>query len=346
MKRHRHQGRQRGYALLELALVLLIASLIAVFGARTLANRLDDAQAQSAAAWMESIHKALLSYVRLHGPAIQEAVSPAALAAQGFMDWRAPTLAELKHAGILSVGMPEATRLTGMARLNVWRRGACPGDGCVVEGLVHGERPLRTAAGDQVDEAMVAQWLLAAKGEGAAVHARDPERIRGAAFAFSSSLPDGLTLPVGTVGMAVTAAHQALWSFLRVGDPRNPDFQGPLSVAGALHGGQDATLGGMLVLGATALDGQGCAVENAVAHEDHGGLLVCRQGRWRSSSRMAGGYSYNFPHGCQLSDGKRSGNPITGSCSCPWYATAVPILDNGRSHLDPEGRQVAYLCMG
>lgn len=150
MRRHRHQGRQQGYALVELALVLLIASLIAVFGARTLANRLDDAQAQSAAAWMESIHKALLSYVRLHGPAIQEAASPGALAAQGFMDWRAPTLAELKQAGILSAGTPEATRLTGMARLTVWQRGMCPGDSCVVEGLVHGERPLRTAAGDQV----------------------------------------------------------------------------------------------------------------------------------------------------------------------------------------------------
>lgn len=346
MRCHRHEQRQGGYALVELALVLLITSLLAAFGARTLANRLNDAQAESAAVWMESVHKGLLAYVRRHGPDIQEATDTTALAAQGYQDWRTPTLAELKQSGLLSSGMPDSIRLTGTARLNVWRRGDCPGESCVVEALVHGERPLRVVSGGQVDENMVAQWLLAAGGEGAAVHTRDPDRIRGAAFAFSSSLPDGSVLPAGTVGMAVTAEHQALWSFLRVGDQRDPDFQGRLSVAGSLHGARDMELAGQLVLGARDQDSAGCAKEDAVVHSIEGGLLVCRDGRWRSVSQVAGGYSYNMVHGCQLSDGKLTANPITGDCSCPWYATAVPILDNGRSFSDPEGRQVAYLCVG
>ena len=346
MRRHCDNRRQEGYALLELTLVLLIASLLAAFGARTLANRFNDAEAQSAAVWMEAVHKSLLAYVRLHGPDIQSAPDAGALAGQGYLDWRAPTLSELKQTGLLSGGTPETSRLTGTPRLSVWRRGDCPGDNCVVEALVYGDRPLQVVAGGQADEAMMAQWLLASGGEGGAVHQRDPGRIRGAAFSFSSSLLDGTALPAGTVGMAVTAEHQALWSFLRVGDPRDPDFKGQMSVAGKAHVGNDVALDGQLILGAQGQDGSGCMTEDAVVHETDGGLLVCRQGRWRSASRIGGGYSYNMTHGCQLHDGKKTENPITGSCSCPWYSTAVPIFDNGLEFDDPRGHQVAYLCIG
>lgn len=330
---------------MELALALLIASLLAALGVQTLVNRLDDAQARSAAVWMEAVHKAVLAYVRRHGPEIQEALATDALAEHGYPDWRSPTPAQLIQAGLLSPGMPQATRLTGAARVSVWRRGDCPGDGCTVEALVHGERPLRDAKRDQPDEAMMAQWLLAAQGQGAAVHPGDPSRIRGAAFSFSSTLPDGAVLPVGTVGMAVTAEHQALWSFLRVRDRRDPDFQGPLSVAGGVQGGGDVALAGQLVIGAQGRDTMACSTEHAVVHDVAGGLLVCRQGRWRSASRMGGGYGYNMLYGCETMDGMRTANPVTGTCSCPVYTATVRIFDSGPRPA-PEGRQIAYLCVG
>lgn len=340
-------GRQRGYALLELALALLMASLLAAWGVQALAHRFNDAQAQSAAAWMDAVHKAVLAYVRQHGPAMQVAAGSDALSGQGYQDWRAPTLDELALAGLLSPGLPQATRLTGAAHVSVWRRGVCPGDGCIVEALVHGDRPLRDKAGSRPDEAMMAQWLLAAHGKGAAVHPGDPTRIRGAAFAFSSTLPDGTVLPAGTVGMAVTADQQALWSFLRVRDPRNPDFQGALSVAGDMRGASDLTLGGQVVIGAYGVDGTDCATEGAVAHDPAGGLLVCRHGYWRSSSRAGGGgYGYNETYQCRTSDGFSTANPVTGDCSCPWYTSVVPILDTGPRSSEEGGRQYAYLCLG
>lgn len=337
---------QRGHALLELALAMLIASLLAAWGVQALVNRMDDARAQSAAVWMDAVHKALIAYVRRHGPGMQAATDPGALAGHGFADWRSPTLPELVQAGLLSPGIPAAIPLTGAARVHVWRRGACPGDACAVEALVHGERPLRKASSGLPDEAMMAQWLLAAQGSGAAVHPGDPGRIRGSAFAFSSALPDGTVLPAGTVGMAVTAEHLALWSYLRVRDPRNPDFQGGLSVAGDVSGGGDVALAGELVIGAHREDSQACDTEDAVAHEARGGLLVCRHGRWRSASRTGGGgYGFNTIHGCETADGVSSANPVTDDCSCPWYAVPVRILDSGPRPY-PEGRQYAYLCVG
>ncbi len=324
---------QQGYALLELALALLLTTLLAAWGAHTFMNRYNDAQAQAAAVWMESVHKAVIAYIKHHGPAIQTAFGPGDIVLEGFTDWAAPTIRELVQAGFLSSGIPESTRLTGSARIDVWRGGSCPGNGCIVEALVHGRRPLYDDARNEPREAMLAQWLLAARGHGAAVHGNDPTRIRGASFAFDSMLPDGTQLPVGTVGMAVTAEHLALWNYLRVRDPRDPDFQGDLSAAG------------QLVIGAQSSLDTACEPEFAVAHDQMGGLMVCRSSRWRSAGRSGGGYGYNSRFGCQTPDGAPTANPLTNQCSCPPFAAAVLILEFGE-YLDANGKQQAYLCVG
>lgn len=353
MRSWRPDQAQSGYTLIELALGLLIASLLAAWGAQTWVNQLNDAQARSAAAWMEAVHKATLGYVQRHGPEILEAESEHAIAIPGYQDWRAPSVAELAQAGLLSSGMPLAIRPIGSAGIQVWRRGDCPGDSCIVEALVHSERPFLDGRSGRVDEAMVAQWLLAANGEGAAVHPGKPERIQGIRFAFSSSLPNGVVLAPGTVGMAVTAEHQALWSFLRVRDRRDPDFQGRMTVADDLQGGGDATFGGQLVLGAQAVIDAVCTPDNAVAHDTrNGGLLVCFRGRWRSSGKFGGAYGYNIPHGCRTPEGLSTANPITRDCSCPMNTLPALVYDSGPpttpSHPDAplRGRQSVYMCIG
>ena len=232
---------QQGSMLIELAVALVIATLLAAWGAHTLVNRYRDAQAQAAAVWMESLHKAVVAYVRRHGPDIQTAVDVQALVLPGFADWQAPSLGELAEAGLLSSAIPHSTPLTGSAQIAVWRSGDCPGNVCAVEALINAERALLDADGSETDQAMVAQWLLAAQGKGAAVQPARPDRIQGGALDLDNRLPGGRVLPVGTVGMAVTAEHLALWSYLRVRDPRNPEFQGQMSVEGNIAGGADAS---------------------------------------------------------------------------------------------------------
>ena len=334
--------------MVELAVAAMLAMLLVVWGAQALMNRLTESQARSAAVWMSVVHKAVMAYIERHGPEIQAAVGPGDLAAHGYSDWRFPTLAELTQAGMLSPATPSGTRLTGAARIAVWRNGPCPGDACMVEALVYGEKPLHGRDGGIPDEAMVAEWLLAAEGKGAAVHANDPLHIRGASFRYGSVLPYGDALPAGTVGMGVTAEHLAKWSYLRVGDRRDPDFQGPLSVQGDLYAGEAARIRREVVVETEQFDGSTCTPEQemAIVHDVKGGLLVCRGGIWRSSSRGGGGgYGYNTLYGCRLRDGTPTHNPLTGSCSCPLYATAVPIFDSGPQEF-PGGVQYAYLCVG
>lgn len=345
MERVVRHVRQGGYVLLEITVAMLIASLLAVWGAQVLVNRYADAQAQSAAVWMDTVRQAVDAYIRHHGADIQAAAGSDALSALGFADWRAPTLSELIQAGLMSPGVPISNRLTGAARVSVWHRGDCPGASCTIEALVHGERPLIDDKSGQPDEAMIAQWLLASAGRGVAVHVRDPGRIQGTAFAFGTTLPDGTVLAVGTVGMAVTAGDSGEADYLRVRDARDPDFQGTLSVAGDVSTEGSATVSDVLVIGAQHRDGESCETEGAVSNEMAGGLLVCRNGLWRSSSRMGGGYSYNTIHGCAFPDGRPTANPLTGECECPGYTVAIPIFDTGARPY-PEGRQVAYLCVG
>lgn len=344
--------RQGGYVLLEMTIAMLVACLLVVWGAQALVNRHADAHAQSSAVWLDAIHKAVLAYVRQYGRDIRAAESSGALAEAGFADWRAPTLPELVQAGLLSAAVPHMHRLTGTATVSVWHQGDCSDGACAVEALVYGAQPLLDAARKGPDEAMLAQWLLAANGRGAAVQARDPGHLRGPAYSFSSTLPDGTALPVGTVGMAVIAEAAPTGTngndadFLRVGDTRDPDFQAGLSVAGDIQGGGSVSLAGELVIGAHRINGSECHTEGAVAHDVAGGLLVCRDDSWRGASRtVGGGYGFNSLYGCETMDGVSTANPVTHACSCPPHSVAIRILDTG-PRPPPEGRQRAFLCVG
>jgi hypothetical protein len=337
-------ARQQGAALIELAMALALAILIASWAAQGVVHRFNDAQAQAAAVWMRTLHKAALSYVGRHAPGIQMASAPSDLAAEGYADWRAPKVEELMDAGLVPSGFPTVNGLAGEARVAVWTRGNCPGSDCIVEALVYGSRPL-LKKGSEPDEAMIAQWLLGAEGFGAAVHPSDPDHLRGSAYALASVLDNGMALPVGTVGMAVTTEQQAFWNFLRVRDPRDPDLQGALTVAGDLNAASDVSLDGRLLIRSQAVAGARCDTDGALVQESNAGLLICRMWQWRPVSRIGGGYGHNSLYGCSSPDGLSTANPLTGGCFCPSYAMPFLLLDTGESS-GPTGRQRAYLCVG
>src|SRR5690606_11505010 len=93
---------QHGFALLELALAVLIATLFAIFAADQFAQRGRDLMAEGHAVWMKSLRQATQRYLELHMQTLIEQGSAAQVA--GFTHAYAPTPAELKAAGLLSAG--------------------------------------------------------------------------------------------------------------------------------------------------------------------------------------------------------------------------------------------------
>lgn len=335
--------RQQGFALVELAIALLIATLLAIWGSSQLVDRINDAAAQSAATWMSSVRMAAHAYLERNRSALQLAEAPGALAHLGYADWSRPGLPEFKAAGLLSAGFPEHGIRGLSAVVQVLRSGSCPGTACRLEALVHGQPPLPAVLSSSSGEQVVAQWLLAAQGQGGAVTASRPDRVGGAAFEFPNpAAPHLQALPPGTVAMAVTVEQLASADYLRVRDARDPLFQGDVTVGQDLRAQADVDVQGRLLIGAEAVDRGPCQAANQIARGQYGGLLVCRDQIWQSAGgRGGGGYSTNTKTGCAPG----TYNLVTGDCSCPAGYGAVRIAESG-SIMAAEGLTRGYICIG
>lgn len=334
--------RQRGFAMLELTVALLIVTLLTVWGSSQLVNRINDGAVQAAAVWMSSIRMAAYAYLDRNKAILQEAAAKTDMAHLGYADWSRPSLAELKSAGLLSAGFPEYGLRGMQAVLRVMRSGPCPGRNCRLEALVYSSIPLSVAVPSGSGEQMLAQWLLAAQGQGGAVTEGWPGHVRGSAFEFlNPPLVDNELLPVGTVAMAVTTEQLAASDYLRVRDSRDPQFQDSVTIAGDIHAQASVMVQDYLSIGAQNVERSFCAQEGLIARAQFGGLLVCQGQMWLSAGgRGGGGYSTNSKAGCAAG----TYNLVTGACSCPPGYGAVRIAESG-SIAAAEGLTRGYLCV-
>lgn len=335
---------QQGFVLFELLLGAAIALLIAVWASQALFNRINDAGAQQTARWMLMIRNGVHSYLENHSDRLRQAVVPTDLHAQGYQDWSAPELSELKADGLLAAGFPERMRPIEGVRVRVLREGTCPGEDCLIGAVMYSQQPFQKAAGI-VDEHMLAQWLIVTQGLGGIVHPSQPDMIRGHTFQISNPLDDGTALPAGVVAMMISNDQLRESSYLRVRDERDPQFQSDVTVQGDVTAGGVVSVGDYLQLESTSSWRNRCPVEGAVTRDQSRGLLVCSNGAWQLSSRPSGGFSLNSKYDCFTPEGVSSANPVTGDCSCPLGYAVVPISEGVGSH--PErGVTRGYLCVG
>ncbi|HEU0230576.1 MAG TPA: shufflon system plasmid conjugative transfer pilus tip adhesin PilV [Burkholderiaceae bacterium] len=339
--------RQRGFALLELVVAALITTLLAVWGANAWVHRLDEANAHAMAAWMLAAREGVQAYIHRHGISMAQMDAGGTESVPGFQDWRTPTVPELKGAGLLADGFPEAGPGGLRVAVRILSGKNCPGSDCSLEALILGSPPLLDKRSGEVDEQKVALWLLASRGLGGVVNPRDPASVRGAAFGFANPPAAGMSmLPVGTPAMAITTAGSSDGAqFLRVRDDRDPDFQGTASVRGGIRSDGSVTAGEYVIVGARHTVRSSCGQEGAVARDAYRGLLICQSGLWRSAGGSGGGgFSTNTVYGCFTSSGLSTANPVTGSCNCPLGHAMVAISDSG-SAASPDGRTRGYLCV-
>lgn len=340
---------QRGFVLFEMLLGAVVALLIAVWAGQAVVNRVNDAGAQQTARWMLMIRDGVHAYLVTHGVQLRHAVVPADLQAQGYQDWTAPRLSELKENGLLSAGFPERMRLIEGVRVNVSREGECPGEDCRIGALIHSQRAFRKTAG-AVDEQMLAQWLIATEGLGGIVHPSQPGVIRGTTFRMSNPPGNGSALPAGTVALSISDNQWRTSAYLRVRDERDPQFQSNVSAQGNVTAQGDITAHGVvsandyLQLNSVAGWMDSCPSDGAVTRDQWRGLLVCVNNLWQSAARPSGGFSVNSHHGCFTADGRSSANPVTGACSCPAGNIAVQISEGSGIDI-ARGVTSGYICV-
>lgn len=335
---------QRGFMLVELIIGALILTLLAVWGSSSLLRRSDEASAQAAAVWMLSVRGAVQAYLQKHSASLSLAEPASVMQASGYADWSTPLLTELKADGLLSTGFPDTVNPLGGVAIQVMRLGVCPGPDCRLSTLITGQQPLIKKQTGQVNDYLLAHWLMAAQGLGGRVSSTAPTLIKGKHFTYDNPPLAALApFPVGTVAMAITTEQQQTMDFLRVADQRDPDFQGGLTIKGKVNAADNATIEGYLYLGKKHPWMAPCTQLNALARDVHGGLLMCIEGSWQPASRTGGGYS-KVSGICHKHLGGQGVNPITNDCSCPAGYTAVLISDsktggNGTDSI------TGYLCV-
>jgi len=331
----------RGFALLELTVAVLIATLLAVFAADRIKQKASENAAENHAVWMTAVRQATVRYLEHHAVSLVEQ-GPTALI-PGYLDPFSPTVAELRAARLLSPGFPLHGAWGIGATVRIVASDDCPSQGCNIEAVVHSDRPLGKNSQHSHDPYLLAHWLMSTAGRGGAVHSQSPSVIHGAGFSFPNP-PDVriAALPVGTVVLAITAEQMQQLAYLKVGDERDPQFQGSASIAGGTSVGAALAVSEHLHIGAAALAHSACVTEGAIVQEAFGGLLICRAGLWKTAGgRGGGGYSMNSLTGCTSA----GANPVTGGCSCPPGYGTVRIADS-TSAIPAEGRTRGYLCVG
>ena len=339
--RHSVLCRQQGFALLELAVAAAIVTMLTIWAASALANRLEDARSEATGRWLLSIRTAAMEMAS----AEYEALAGLAPAKFSYSDLLAPTLAELQQAGHLAKGFPLSSPFGHSANVHILTNGGCPGENCLPEILV---TTLASTTGkpDDIDPTVVGQVLLSTQGYGGAVHAESPERVRGAVFDLPNTSLPGMTapLPVGTVAAHGGADSGLHTRFVRMRDSRDPDLQGALSVRKDVQAG-GALSGQVLGLQAVATPGAACSGVGVFSRSTSGNLLSCQRGRWAyEDGGFGGAYASNNRFGCRHYTGVSTANPRTGRCSCPAGYSAV-IVSAGGKWTEDEGWTTGYVCV-
>lgn len=349
---------QRGFTLIELALVIAIATIAVAWGATVWMRQADDAAAQATGRWLLAVKTAVDQMLIRQADVIAGVSSPLP-GAFVYSSVRSPSLAELGAAGHLPTGFPVSPTLPYAVSVHVLPpQGDCDNKGCRIEALTIA-RPVGMTQGQAADVIRLGGILSALEGTGLSVHPFDPGRLRGALANYGNSPDPSIpAMPVGTIAALSVFDTTQLAQFVRHDDVRDTALRGALSVrreisadaglrtraqvraAGRVSAGEYLQVQGM------GSDGQACEADGLVARSGDGQLLMCHAGAWRGSGAGFGGaFGLDGVMGCDFPNYRHIMiNPKTGSCSCP--AGFMPF-EVSRAELDghPQHTFRSFVCI-
>lgn len=347
--------KQSGFALIQLIIVSIIVTVIAIWGAQGFVNQLNDFKAQSAAQWMLTIQNSASNYLHTYSQELKKAKTNHDLQSHGFVNWSNPSLDELKLAGLLSNNINTQNRTLGNAKIIVIRQGDCTTNNCNLDAIVVLDKPVLDI-NNKINLAFITPWLLNTKGRGAVVYPEHSNKLLGQLFEYNNPINNEIMLEIGTVALGLTSSALASDKFLTIKDERDPDFQNDLSLGSDLNVGKDAhikgsanvdddlNLAGDLYFNSASQWLSTCNAPNAITRDNYYGLLVCLGGAWQTVGRSPGAYSMNSKFGCANNSGLSTSNPVTGDCSCPLGYHSIQVSE-GSTGLAGDGITYGYVCV-
>jgi len=262
-------SRQRGNALVFALLGLLVSALGAagvIQGGRLQARHeagsgeatiLDGLRGATNNAIFEA-----MGQIQDGAAVVKNGVTVAPASVDGELVWR-PAIADLVAMGYLPPGWTAtASTLNDAPYAIEFRRvpAGCAAAACNIEGHVILEGPIRAGAGAETDGAVIGPILARLGADSGVSLPTDPTHITG--FGNTWRLDNPVAgHPAGVVAVRVGTASSGYGQFVRIGDARDPNLLGNLTVAGNTLFGNGATRSEFR--SALQVDGQPVSVRDA-----------------------------------------------------------------------------------
>ena len=231
--------RQRGNALVFALLGLLVSALGAVGMIQGSRLQARQAAGQGEATILEKLRDATNDAIFDSLPALRNGVAFSKngititpVDVGGELTWK-PTIAELASMGYLPAGWTASTSSLNAAPYAIaFRRvpAGCAATACNVEGIVVLEGPIRAGPIDS-DGAVIGPILTRIGADSGVSLMTDPAHIQGFGNTWRIDNPVA-GQPAGVVAVRVGTTSSSFGQFIRIGDTRDPNLQGNLSVAG------------------------------------------------------------------------------------------------------------------
>lgn len=283
-----NSGPQRGIALIELTIALVIVAILSIYASNRLVQDADDAVAQGTGSYVASAAVWANRYVLLNWELLA-----AGNAVSGVQSALQPTLNEFTALGRIPAGFPVRSPSSQTLQFDILRTN-CPGQNCILTATACLTAPLTVRGRARDDLATIA--MVNMKGDGGRSQIDQGATVKGATFNMVNPVagqPEGIVC-------AQTVTDTALYdTFVKRFDIRDPSLKGGVSIAGNLPNGytldvngraniaNNLNVGGSVTIGGTGAVGGACSPENSLVQGTFGGmavLLKCQGGLYVATS--------------------------------------------------------------
>lgn len=289
--------RQRGFALIQVMIAIMILLFLAGLSAQKYTTFVKDTAAESTGRYLISVRSAVIKALSTYDAAftlVDTSTAPPGIypvpPAWALFSGAQKTLSvkDLKQAALLSDSFPDTPPVGRSVHVQILRSGVCPGDTCKLDAYVYTCWPISdlkpvgavnnticptAPTGTEFDVNMIGSVVGATGGYGANNYLV-PTTMKGPLFNIPSI---SLGIPANSPGhVAVLASlDDSLNSqFVRQGDTRHIYLKDSLTVSKQVSAGEG------LLLPTNSVIGQICTGEGVYGTSSRGSYVICTGGRW------------------------------------------------------------------